>query len=446
VRPGEKCGLSVSPNGRLYTSTMSLLKLKRVFYGWWIVAASFLIAMCGGGVIFYGFTAFFEPIAGDLGWSYTQISLAASLRGLEMGLFAPLTGILADRWGPRRLVFSGVVITVGGLILLSDATTLAMFYGAFVLIAIGSSTCTMTVLMTAVANWFRRKIGIASGIAMCGFGFSGLLVPVIVRLIEVYEWRMAVIILALGLLVVGLPLSLVFRHKPEQYGLFLDGQVQDPTIRDDDSGLSQVPEVEAKMKQALKSGTFWRLALASMYHMMVTSATITHVMPYLSSIGVARLMSSLVATAIPLTSIGGRLGLGWLADKLDRKLVAAGGFTMIGLGLLCFGSTGTIWRLIPFLVLFGIGYGGTNALRPSLTREYFGRTTFGTIFGLIIGLSAFGSIIGPTIVGWVYDNWGSYQAIWLVFAGLAVVAVISMLTIQPVNRGEDKGKRVSYKA
>ena len=398
-----------------------------IFYGWWVVAASFFVAVYMGGVIFYGFTAFFEPIADDLGWSYTQISLASSLRGLEMGLLAPLTGILVDRWGPRRLIFSGVVINAGGLILLSNATSLGMLYGAFALIAIGTSACTMTVLMAAVANWFRRKIGIASGIAMCGFGFSGLLVPVIVTLIDVYEWRVTVTILALGILVVALPLSLLFRHKPEQYGLFPDGQVQDPATHD--SSLSQIPEIKAR--QALKSSTFWHLALAFMYQMMVVSATITHLMPYLSSIGVARSMSSLVATAVALVSIGGHLSFGWLADKLDRRLVAAAGFTMIGLGLLCFGyiSTGTIWRLVPFVVLFGIGFGGSSVLRVSLVREYFGRASFGTILGLIIGVGCLGSIIGPTVAGWVYDNWGSYQAIWLTFAGLAVAAVISVLTI-----------------
>ena len=70
-----------------------------VFYGWWIVGACFLIALYMGGVIFYGFTAIFEPIANEFGWSYTQISLALSLRGLEIGLLAPLIGLLVDRWG-----------------------------------------------------------------------------------------------------------------------------------------------------------------------------------------------------------------------------------------------------------------------------------------------------------------------------------------------------------
>ncbi|GAH62389.1 unnamed protein product, partial [marine sediment metagenome] len=172
-----------------------------MFYGWWIVGASFLIVLYVGGVVSYGFTAFFEPIANELGWSYAQISLAASLRGLEMGLFAPVAGIITDRWGPRRVIFSGVIITVAGLILLSTTTSLGMFYGAFVLIAIGMSACTTTVLMTAITNWFQTKIGIASGIAICGFGFAGLLVPVIVKLIDVYEWRMTITILAIGMVV-----------------------------------------------------------------------------------------------------------------------------------------------------------------------------------------------------------------------------------------------------
>ncbi len=137
-------------------------KPSSVFFGWWIVAASFFIALYTGGAIFYGFTAIFEPIASEFGWSYTQISLAASLRGLEMGLLAPLTGIFVDRWDPRRLIFIGIIIAALGLIVLSGTTSLAMFYGAFLLITIGMSCSSMTVLMTTVANWFRRRLGVAS--------------------------------------------------------------------------------------------------------------------------------------------------------------------------------------------------------------------------------------------------------------------------------------------
>ena len=404
-----------------------------MFYGWWIVSASVVIALYTGGVVYYGFTALFEPIANEMGWSYTQVSLAASLRNMEADLLAPVIGILADRWGPKRLILSGAVLTAIGLMLVGRTASLGMFYGAFALIALGMSACATTVLMTVITNWFRKKVGVASGIAVSGYGLSGLMVLLMVKLVEVYQWRMTLNILALGTLVTVIPLAFIFRHKPEQYGHLPDGQVESPGTLDKSRRLLLADEVEMKPKQALKSGTFWSLALAYMYHTLATSAVITHVMPYLSSISITRAMSGMVATAIPLSSIVGRLGFGWLGDKLDKRWVAAGTFALTGLGLLCFGyvSTAGIWMLAPFLILFGIGYGGNNALRPPLGREHFGRANFGTIFGLMTSINALGGITGATMAGWVFDTRGSYQSIWFGLAGLAVAVVISFLTMSP---------------
>jgi len=407
----------------------------KIFYGWWIVVASFLIALYIGGAVFYGFTAFFEPIVDEMGWSYTQLSLAASLRGLEMGILSPVVGILADRWGPRKLIFGGILVTVASLLLLSYTTSLIMFYVSFALLATGVSACTVTVLLTAVANWFKRKMGIASGIAICGFGFSGVLIPVIVRLIEVYDWRTALHILALGMIILILPLSFVFRHRPEQYGYFPDGQKQDTTTPLTDLSSPQSPDVELKVKQALKNGAFWRIVLARMYHMTTMMAIITHVMPYLSSISISRATSSLVATAIPLMSIIGRLSFGWFGDKFSKRAVAAMSFVMMSCGVFCFAyvSDMRLWLLVPFLILLGIGYGGTNAILPALGREYFGRTNFGSIYGLMEGIGTIGAIIGPTLAGWAYDSLGSYHIVWFLLSGLAVVAMGSVLTITPTR-------------
>ena len=415
-----------------------------MFYGWWVVGASFLVALYVGGGVFYGFTAIFEPIACEMGWSYTHISLAASLRGLEMGLLAPVVGVLTDRWGPRRLMFGGAILGSLGLLLLGQTGSLGTFYAAFVLLAIGMSTCTMTVLMTAVANWFRLRIGIASGIAVCGFGFGGLMVPALVRLIETYDWRVAVTLLAAGMLLIPAPLAAVFRHKPEQYGYLPDGDTSESASPGDDGAVvSPVPDqVNVGARQALKSATFWALALAFTCHVFLVTAVITHVMPYLSSIGVARSTSGVVATAIPLASIVGRLSFGWFGDRFNRKLTTAAGFGMMGLGLFCFGYTGTggIWLLVPFLVLFGIGYGGLNVMRPSLIQEYFGRRSFGTVFGLVIGINMAGSIGGPTLAGWAFDTWGSYQVMWLVMSLLPAAALIAALTMSPVRRHTPVGR------
>ncbi len=406
-------------------------KPPKIFYGWWIVAACFLIALYTGGVLFFGFTAIFEPIADEFGWSYAQISLAASLRGLELGLLAPLVGIFVDRWGPRKLVIGGVITVALGLMLLSRTTSLGMFYVAFGVVAVGVSATASTVLMTAVANWFHRRIGIATGIVSSGFGFGGILVPVIVRLIDLYEWRMTMVIFAMGILAVGLPLSLLIRHKPEQYGYLPDGEKSAAVLVDNNLASAQTVEVNIGVKEILKSRTFWHIALSLTFQVTAVMAVITHVMPYLSSRSIGRSVSGLVATAIPLLSIGGRLGFGWLGDRVDKRWVTAGILIMTALGLLCFEyiAAERTWLLVPFLILFGIGFGGNMPMRVALLMTYFGIRNFGTILGFLLGTIALLSMAGPPLAGLVFDNWGSYQGVWLVFAGLTLASTVIIATM-----------------
>jgi len=409
----------------------SSLKPHKIFYGWWLVAASFPIALYVAGAVFYGFTAIFEPIANEMGWSYAQVSFASSLRGLESGLLAPLIGIMVDRWGPRRLIVVGALALALGLSLLSHMNSLAMFYGAFVLIAVGLSACTMTVLMTAIANWFHKKIGIASGIAICGFGFGGLLIPVIVWLVESWGWRTAVDLLALGALIIVLPLSFLFRHKPEQYGYLPDG---DKLVQEQGEASQSMPSADTlkenvSSRQILRTHSFWQLSLAFMCLTIMLSAVVTHVMPYLNSIGISRAQASLVATGVPLISAGGRFVFSWLGDKFDRRKLLAAALTIMLLGLSCFelAATRGSWLLVPYTVLFGLGFGGGVGLRPGMVRELFGRSKFGTVFGMLMGTGAFGTVVGPILAGWAFDSWGSYQNVWFMFNIFAVVAVFMAL-------------------
>ena len=219
-----------------------------------------LITLYTAGVVSFGFTAVFEPIAEEFGWSYAQISLAASLRGLEIGLLAPIMGLLVDRWGPRRLVFGGGILVCIGYFIFSQVSSLAMFYGAFVLIAIGMSAYTQTVLMTAVANWFRRKMPIAIGIMTCGFGLGGLMVPILTKLIDVLQWRTAMLVVGLGTLIIVLPLSFVIRHKPEKYGYTPDGEMISTADIKETHILMASEEVNISGIQAIRKRVFWHLS------------------------------------------------------------------------------------------------------------------------------------------------------------------------------------------
>lgn len=408
----------------------SSCKLPGVFYGWWIVGACFFISLLVSGFVVFGFTAFFEPIADELGWSHAQISLGASIRGAEAGLLAPLVGLIIDRWGPRRMAFLGAIITGLGLVLISFTTSLSMFYGTFILIAIGFSGCSPTVVMTAVANWFRKKVGIATGIMICGYAFGGLILPPIVRLIDIFDWRTAIFILGLCIWATCLPLSLLLKHKPERYGYLPDGEQANTIVAEKVLKPVQVSEADVGARQALGSRSFWHLAISATCLYIAISAVIVHVMPSLSSTGITRSTASLIAMAMPLLSIIGRIGAGWLGDMLGNRQVATDCYIIMGLGLLAFSyvSDTLVWLLVPFIILFGIGWGANATIRASLLREYFGRSKFGTIYGLTSGMVALGSILGPFFTGWVFDNYNSYHSAWVILSCLIFLGVFIIAT------------------
>ena len=387
------------------------------------------------GAVALGFTAFVEPIANEYGWSYAQIALGASLRGAEVGILAPLIGLLTDRWGPRRLMFGGSFLLGLGLIFLSRTTSLGIFYGGFVVVAAGVSGLSPTVMMTAVANWFWKNIGTATGIMVSGFALGGLLVPAVVRLIDAFGWRPAFFILGVGMWVVGLPLSLLFRHKPEQYGYLSDGERSHTGFPGEGPVPAQIYDVHIGVKQALRSRAFWHIGLAIAFQFLAVNALIVHIIPYLSSVGIARSTSSLVVMGTGITNFVGRLVSGKVSDSINRTRVAAGFIAITCLALLFFSyaSIERVWLLVPFTILFGLGWGGMSPMRGVLVREYFGRAKFGTILGLLMGMTALGSVGGPLFVGWIFDRQGSYHVAWLVVTCFVLAALIVMATTQPLR-------------
>ena len=415
------------------------VKQFRPFYGWYIVAATFFIGFYVVGIVFYGFTTIFKPIVEEFGWSYAQVSLAASLRGVESGLLAPIVGILIDRWGPRRIVFIGGCLTALGLFMLSHITSLATFYISFALLSVAMSTCTVTVLMTAVSNWFRRRVGLAMSIVSCGFGAGGLVVFMMARLVDAYGWRPTVQGLAFGVLVIVLPLAMLLKHKPQQYGFLPDGDAQQVVKTSASKVTAELEEYGITIKQAVKKRTFWLMAVMFVCQHTMVGTAVTHIMPYLTSVGLNTTIASMGAAGIPLASIAGRMGFGSLGDSVSRKKLMGVTFAMIALGLLSFQMAGSfaIPGVIGFLILFGTGYGGFNAIRPAFLREIFGTKQYGTIFGSLIGIGMLGTIAGPFIAGRLFDIQGSYHNVWLIFAAVALVALVATIGIDDRKAYDD---------
>ena len=401
--------------------------MKQIYYGWWIVLASFMVAFYVAGTIFYGFTAFIEPLANEFGWSYTEISFAASLRGLEMGVLAPFVGILVDRLGSRKLMLSGVIALGFGIILLGLTQSLVMFYSAWFLIAFGAGGCTSVVTMTAVANWFDKNVGKAMGLTASGFGASGLIIPVIVWMIAAFGWRTASIILGIGMWVIGVPAAFVMRNKPED-----DDDAPNDTNSDKGKHLSQRQTQVSRFryKEILKEKSFLYVNLAEMIRLVVLVAVVTHIMPYLSTMEMSRMSSGLMAAGIPLLSITGRFGFGWLGDLFEKKYIMAICYSLMGLGMLALCHVKFTGMIYIFLFFFPNGFGGIAVLRGALLREYYGRFNFGKLLGIMMGFGACGGIIGPTIAGWVFDRMESYYFVWLAYSALIGLAVILILKIE----------------
>ncbi|MDY6917968.1 MAG: MFS transporter, partial [Chloroflexota bacterium] len=304
------------------------MRKKRLFYGWWIVAACATLNFYIGGVFFYGFGAFFDPIRTTFGWSYTAVSIANSLQRLEGGVAAPIVGFLFDRIGPKKLMLIGLAIGGLGFLFLSQINSLWTYYFAFVLISIGFSTGGNAVAMATTANWFIRRRGRALAILTTGFGASGLLVPVVVLLIDSFGWRPVLLGVGIGIWLIGLPVALVMKHRPEHHGLLPDGDTPYDSAPASLTASVSVPpagattrpsEIDFTVREALRTRAFWFIALTYSIQVLATSAVFVHVIPHLTLAGISRSLSGLAVTGMTLTSLLGRLVLGWLGDFRDKR-------------------------------------------------------------------------------------------------------------------------------
>jgi len=396
-----------------------------MYYGWFVVSACFLIMMYNAGSNALGFTAVFEPIIDEFGWSHTQISLAASLRGLERGLLAPVAGILSDRWGPNKVVFGGLILCSIGMILLSKASSLTMFFSSFILIGIGVSATATPLLMVLVLNWFPKNGGLAMGIAASGVALGGLLLPIVTLFIDSFGWRQAIFIIGIGVLVFPLPLSFLLRKKTEKYKDLPNNEKSRLSF---DEILSKEEEEGGirnfETKEAMSDLVFWIIAVAFFCQVLGLSGVITHIMPFFSSIGFERGTSAFIAGALPLATVLGRVGFGWLMDRVDKRGLAIISFTLNSLGLLilAFITPEQTLLIVLFIIIYGVGWGGSVVLLAGLLNSYFGIKKLSTIIGFCGVFTMIGFITGAPLTGWIFDKWGNYQPAWLVLAGILGIA------------------------
>jgi len=409
----------------------------RVFFGWWIVGGSVFTNSVLSAAYFQGLSAFILPIEAHFGWPRSVISGAMSMRQLESGIFSPLVGVLLDRMKPRTLIFWSAVITGVGLIWLGRVTDALTFYAAIFLVSIGTSGMSHAVTWPVViARWFRRKRGLATGLAVMGPIFGSPFVILNTTLEETYGWR--AILIAYGVIVLSLLtlISAVARERPEDYGMHPDGDPPEAGEARDAAGrLRRPPERGMRVRQAVRTKEFWLFTgyLSGMF--MVNSAFQVHQIPYfVQDAGLSPRDAAVTFTLVFLLSGIGRIGAGSLLDHMDYRIVLAAVAAMLAFSMLYLQivEVTSVWLSMPFVALFGIGFGSVIPMRGTLGSMMFGTRALGSIVGILQGGSVAAGVAGPLALGLIFDAAGDYRVgIWALAAVGALMAPMAFAMASP---------------
>ncbi|MEK9660105.1 MAG: MFS transporter, partial [Chloroflexota bacterium] len=284
-----------------------------------------------------------------------------------------------------------------------------------------------------------RKRGVAVGLAVMGPIIGSPFVILNTSLEDAFGWRAVLFGYGVLILVGCSALSLLARDRPEPYGLRPDGDPPEAETGTAEEAAARAAKRRAgtgwTLREVLRMREFWVLTafLAGMF--VVNSAFQFHQIPYFEQDkGFSSAQAATTLTLVFFASGFGRLGSGFLLDKLDYRLVLAVVSTMMGGAFLYvqLAPVHAIHQALPFVVLFGVGFGSMIPLRGALGGQLFGTRAIGSVVGLLQGGAVAAGVIGPIFMGIVFDLRGDYTlAIWVLVAVSAVMAPVAFIMRSP---------------
>lgn len=357
----------------------------------------------------------------DFGWSKTLVAGAFALTRIESGILGPLQGWLTDRFGPRAVLRVGIIIFGIGFILFSQINSLLAFYLTFALIAVGSSIGGFATVMVSLVNWFNRHRSKAIAISQLGYSFGGLAVPVVILCLQAFGWRTTALLSGLVVLVAGLPLVQVVRHRPGDHGEVPDGFTE-PSNTENQGDHGPLMRSDFTARQAMKTPAFWLISVGHACALLTVSAVMVHLVPHLTegleySLPLAGLVVSLMTGFQMLGQVGG----GYLGDRFNKQIICAVCMVAHTAALLLVAYATVPIMVIAFAILHGLAWGIRAPLMVALRADYFGTSAFGTIMGFSSLVVMLGMSAGPIFAGYMADVQGNYEL------GLAVLASAAFL-------------------
>ncbi len=410
----------------------SIRESRKVFYGWWIVAAGCVFNALAGGTYWTGFSIYFLPVTRDLGLSRASTSLAYGLARMEGGIEGPVAGYLVDRLGPRTMVAIGGLLAGLGFMLLSQTHSFTTFLLVYIgVLSMGMNAGFNHGVMAAVNQWFIRRKGLAMSVTSMGSSIGGALItPAVAFIVLGVGWRTSAFISGLVILGVVIPLSVVIRRSPESMGLLPDGDSEPAGPGQAPSGARPLrfgrhyTTVDFTTKEALRTPDYWLLALSMGLRIAAHTGVFVHLVPLMVWKGQTEAAGAFVVAFVAFTSIPLRVMIGWVGDKWAKQKMI--GITMI-LGaislVLLLLSGGALWQLLIFGAMFAFAEGASGA-SWSLIGDFFGRTSFATLRGGVTAVHSFMSMGMPVFAGWIYDTYGSYYWALIPMIGVYLLAAV----------------------
>lgn len=417
-------------NGRVAafrTSVDSMLRPQgRVFYGWWMVAASAGIQAVIAVLFNQAFGAYAAVLREEFGWSRSALSGAFSLARFESGILGPVQGWMIDRFGPRAVMVAGLSMFALGLMAFSQINSLPMFYLTFFLMAVGSSLGGFLAITVALVNWFSRHRAKALSLSQIGFSAGGLLVPLTVASIEFFGWRETAFASGILVFLLTIPLALLMRHRPETFGETPDGV----PFSAERAEVSATPHwavaadgsEDFTVREAMHTRAFWMVSLGHASALLIVSAVMVHLVLHLNeNLGYSLTTASLFLALMTSMQMVGQVLGGILGDRFNKRAIVIVCMASHGIGLLALAYAQNTGMVIAFSVMHGLAWGTRGPLMQAMRADYFGSSNFGAIMGWSSMIVMVGTTSGPLVAGFLADWTGNYEF------GFTVLAVAAML-------------------
>ena len=397
----------------------------RIFYGWWVVAAAFMNLFLTVGVVFYGLPVFYPELVKNLGFNRSQVTEGILIGFVIVAPFVGYLGSLIDRRGARSVIRFGLVFVGVPLILMGWMTHLWQYYLLSIAEVFGYILTGPIPNQVLIARWFRAARGRAMGYAYLGLGVGGAVSPILVHfLISHYGWRRAFEVVGILILVVLLPIAQwVTRSAPADMGLAPDG-VEDVPAR------PSAPVVVFDLRRVARSANFWLILIGSSLVIGAIGTVIQQFVLFLQDQKYTLGQASVISSGLLFAGLAGRVIVGYLADRFQKKNVMAAFYLVLALAIpLLFFARFPVaaWS---FAIVFGFAMGADYMLIPLVTAECFGLATLGKLLAVIIMANSLGQWIGPWVAGLIFDATHSYNIAW---AAVTIGGVIGAFLIYSIN-------------